>query len=793
MWEKAASFILRNRIPILIVVAIFTIFMGYKAKDAQLDYEYPAMLPEDDSIFIQQQAFKQIFGEDGQAILVAVKDSNFLSETKLTEWIAFIANLKQREGITNVLSVSNAANLHKDTLSSKFEFAPIFSLENMQHLGTDSLSRLFLSLPIYKKILYNDTSQVYITAITLSEEYIKSKKREKLIQGIETELNAFSTKHGVKIAISGLPYTRTKNAIMIRGELLMFALMAALVTSVIIFLFFRSFRIVFFSLLIVGTGVVWALGSMTLFGYKITILTGMLPPLLIVIGIPNSVYLLNKYHSEYRRHGNQIKALMRVITRIGRATFLTNLTTAAGFATFIITSSQIMIEFGVVAFLNIMGVFFLSILFIPIFFSFLPPPEAKHTQHLENKWVGFIIGKLEAVTKLKRVVVYSSVVGLLFMSAWGISQMRTTGYIVDDLPETNQIYKDLKFFEKHTGGIMPVEIMIDTHKPKRALKYATLKRMNQLQERLSQYPELSPAMSVVDVTMFARQAFYNGYTEFYDMPSSQELSFMASYLPQATDAKIISAYLDSTQQRTRISLRAKDVGAERMHRLYKELQAEVDSIFPANRYTAYVTGSSFVFSQGTTYLIKNLFLSLALAIILIAVFMAFMFKSLRMVFISIVPNMLPLLITAAIMGFTGVSIKPSTVLVFSIAFGISVDNAIHFLAKYRQELVITNHDIQTSVINALRETGVSIIYNAIILFLGFSIFTFSEFGGTIALGFLVSVTLLIAVFANLVLLPSLLMSLDRWVTRKSFTEDYIDVEDDIDPEQLQPEKELKNA
>jgi hypothetical protein len=224
--------------------------------------------------------------------------------------------------------------------------------------------------------------------------------------------------------------------------------------------------------------------------------------------------------------------------------------------------------------------------------------------------------------------------------------------------------------------------------------------------------------------------------------------------------------VDSTGQYARITTFMKDIGTDKMEDIEEDLQTKINKLFPEEKYHVTITGKALVFQKGTKYLVKNLAISLSLAILLISLFMAYMFRSFRMIVVSLVPNLLPLVITAGLMGYLGVPIKPSTILVFSIAFGISVDDTIHFLAKYRQELQANHWKIRKSVYGALRETGVSMFYTSIVLFFGFLVFTFSSFGGTVALGALVSATLLFAMLSNLLLLPSLLLSLERNIANK---------------------------
>jgi len=565
----------------------------------------------------------------------------------------------------------------------------------------------------------------------------------------------------------------------------MFIFLAMFVTALILYLFFRSFKVVFFSMLIVGIGVVWSVGTMGIFDYKITILTGMIPPLIIIIGIPNCVYLLNKYHNEYRKHGNKKEALFTMIHRVGTATFLTNLTAAIGFGAFIVTGNRFLYEFGLVASLNIMGLSVLSITLIPIFFSFLAPPKDRHTKHLDYKFVNKFVEKFVQLFVNQRKWVYCVVVILMLISAYGIKRVKTESYIIDDIPKDNPVYKDLKFLENNIGGVMPLEITIDTKKKKGVFQYNTLKKMDQLINKLAKFKDMSKPTSIIDALKFARQAYYNGSETSYKLPTQQELLiFILPYIPKQSENSnfnILKSFVDSTEQVTRISYRINDIGTAKNRVLMDSVSRIAHEIFPESKYNLVITGSSVVFNQGTSFMVSNLFSSVILAIVLIAIFMASMFTSLRMIIISLVPNFVPLLVTAAVMGYFNIPLKPSTILVFSISFGISVDNAIRVLAKYRQDLIIMKGNIPDSAVLALREIGISIIYTALILFFGFGIFTVSKFGGTQSLGLLVSITLLISMFSNMIFLPALLLTIKHSVSPKVLDHPLIVIEEDETP------------
>lgn len=763
MWLKVSGVILRNKISLLGILLIITLFLGYNARKVEMSYEYASLLPKKDQAFKDYQRFVDTFGEEGNLIIIGVQDSSFFQADRFFAWKQMCEKLEEIEGVEDLLSVSNAYNMVKNSGERKFEIEELFHDSLISQEELDAKAEIFRSLPFYRNLVFNPESNTYLLAITMNKDKMHSKEREKLVKSIVKISHKFEKEQQVDLHYSGLPYIRVINSMQIKKEIYIFSFLALAICITVLFLFFRSFKAIFFPVIIVLTGVVWSMGILALFGFKITLLTGMIPPLLIVIGIPNSIYMLNKFHHEYIQHGNKIRALQRVIIKIGNSTFLTNLTTASGFATFIIVESDIMKQFGIVASISIMGLFLLSLLLIPIIFSIIGPPSTKHLNHLNNRYISGIIERLILITKNYRKEVYIVSVVILAFGFYGITRIKSSGYMVDDIPENDPIYKDLKFFESNFDGLMPLEILIDTKKPGGVMQPATFAKLNQLDKSFSEYSELSPSLSLLSLLKFSKQAFYNGDKDYYSLPNNREQNFILQYAKMdGNDVGLLHSFIDSSKQVTRVSIRMKDVGTKRMEELYSEFKVAIDSIFPADKYEVVVTGSSVTSFKGTQYLVKNLFSSLALAIILISSFMAIMFSSWRMVILSLVPNIIPLIFTAAIMGFTGIPIKASTILVFNIAFGISVDSAIHFLNKYRQELSATSGDIRQSVVLSLRETGVSMIYTVVVLFFGFGIFSLSGFGGTVAMGVLVSLTLLVAVTSNLILLPSLLTGLEKW-------------------------------
>ena len=768
-WNSIARLILRNRIIILLLIVATTVIFSTQWKNMRFSYTEANLLPDDHEDNIAYNEFLDKFGEEGNVVLLGVKDSTLFQPENFQAWKELTKKLEAYPAVEYAISVSNLQQLKKFEDPSRFEMVPFISEENPTKEKLQQYQdELYNQLPFYENLVYSSHSNTVQSAIYMNKEIVNSKERKTFVlEELQPLIVNFEEKTGIDVKVSGMPYIRTLNAQNIIDEIGLFILAALAVTSLIFFFFFRSIRATIISMITVCIGVMWAFGVIGLLHYEITVLTALIPPLIIVIGIPNCIFLINKYQQEIKKHGNQAKSLQRVITKVGNATLMTNITTASGFATFILTDSTLLKEFGIVASINIVAIFILSLLIIPIIYSYMNMPKRKHLKHLNKRWISGFVNWMEQMVRHHRISIYIISIMLLVASIIGIYTIKISGSLLEDMPKKAEFFQDIKFFEEEFDGVMPLEILVDTKRKNGVLKSATLKRMEELQNHLAEIPEFSQPISVTRLVKYSKQAFYNGEAKYYQLPSSQEQNFIMPYAKGfSSNENLLSSYVDSSGRYARITTYMKDVGTDKMEDLEEDLWPKINKIFPEERYEVSMTGKALIFQKGTNYLVKNLVISLSLAILLIALLMAWMFRSFRMIIVSLVPNLLPLLVTAGMMGFLGVPIKPSTILVFSIAFGISVDDTIHFLAKYRQELKANNWKIKRSVYAALRETGVSMFYTSIVLFFGFSVFMISSFGGTVALGGLVSATLLFAMLANLLLLPSLLLSLEKNIANK---------------------------
>ncbi|NSL89112.1 efflux RND transporter permease subunit [Chitinophaga solisilvae] len=796
MWQRLAGFVLKFRLPLLLLLLAGTGVMAYFASKVQMSYDYVATIPHDNPKYLEYQEFKKKFGGDGNMLVLGVQTDKFFTEDFFRDYMQLNRDLKKISAVENILSVPMAINLVKNDSTQKLEAGLLFKDSITGQAQIDSLADVFKTLLFYKGLLYNPETKAYLMAIYVNKDVFNSPARTKVVAEITKLAKAFEEKHYTDVHLSGLPLIRTVMAVKVADELKLFLKISFLLTGLILFLFFRSFGAVLMSMIVVAIGVVWSVATIVMMGYKITLLTGLIPSLIVVIGIPNCVYFLSKYHTEYARHANKTRALVRMIQRMGIVTLFTNLTAAIGFGVFCFTNSAILKEFGVVAGLNIMFIFLISFIFLPSVLSYLPPPKTKHTNYLDSGFFGKVLDFLTTLVFKYRKSVYLVSIVLVGLSLVGMTRLKSVGYMLDDIPKTDKLFMDLKFFESNFKGVMPLEIAVDTKKKNGVVNLQTLNKLDELTQLISSQPDFARPLSVVEGIKFAKQAYYNGDSANYAVPNQFDLGFLAPYLrmkgaaatgANTTFSKLVASFMDSTKQVARVSVNMKDVGSQRLPLLMDSLQPKVAEIFDTAHYKVTFTGTSIIFQEGTRFIINGLTESILLAFVLIMFCMLYLFRSWRMLIISLIPNIIPLVVTAGVMGWIGVALKPSTVLVFSVALGIAIDVTIRFLVNFKQELPHHNLDISATVKQTIHETGLSIIYTSLILFAGFMIFSFSEFGGTKALGWLTSLTLIVAMITNLTILPALLLWMEKALLKKARKQELwkpLDEEEDIEMSKL---------
>jgi uncharacterized protein len=772
-WYNLSKLILKNRKTWLFMVFVTTLFMGFMASKITMSYELARILPKSDENFKIYEDFKQRFGEDGNVMVIAIETDKIYELETFNQWYDLSKKIKSIEGIKNVLSNTNLFGIEKDSVEKKFNFPPLVAKRPTTQAEVDTIKEKINKLPFYRGVIYSKEGHAHLMAVTFDQSRLNSKGRISISREIESVAREFGVKSNIKVHFSGMPFIRTNFISKVSTELIRFLGLAFLVTIGILYIFFRSIRTVLYTSLLVIISVIWSVGYIVLFGYKITILTGLIPPLIIVIGIPNTIFLVNKYQEEFLKHNDKMRALAVSIEKIGKTTFLANVTTFIGFFVFYFTGSPLLLEFGLVAAIAVMSTWAISLILIPIFFSYSAPPSAKNVRHLDNKNLTAFLRYVNKIVHTKRTSLYWFIAILVVVFTFGMSRLKAVGYIVDDLPQNDPIYADLKFIEKHFHGIVPFEVVIDTKKENGVLNPQVLNKIKVMQREFAKYDDFTNPISLVEAIKLVYQGYRGGDPKYFQLPGTFELQKLSEYVGTVKGKEnLATPFIDSTKQFTRVSFQCGDNGTVRIRELVETLQPKIDTIFNYDReakqwlpkeeqINAKITGNGVVFMKGNDYLLQNLIESTLWAIGLICIVMATQFFDARMILISTIPSILPLIITAGVMGYFGIPLKPTTILVFSIAFGISSDGTIYFLTKYKDELKHHNKTVSEAINETIMYTGISMFYTAIILFFGFGIFAVSNFKGTVYLGSLISITLLMGMIANLILLPALLMTLDN--------------------------------
>jgi predicted RND superfamily exporter protein len=869
MWSRVASFILRNRLFILAIIGIITVFFGYYAVTSlKVDNRFGNTLPKDDPIQMDYENFKLQFGEDGSTLVIAVQTDSLYTEENLKKWRELGYKILKFKGVDNVVSEATLFGMTNNIAKNEFEIHRIFSDTTFRDKSIEDVRKEIRKNPIYRGLLYNDTSNVSLLMIGIDEKVLSNPKKSDVVLKIEELANQYE-KHFGKVYFAGLPHIRVVVGKRIVAEMYIFLALSIFASSLLLFIFFRSLYVVFLCNTVVFISVIWALGSIAFMGFELSIIMALIPPLLIVIGVPNCVFLITRYHQEYVRLDNKMRALFVMIKRIGSVTFLTNLTTAVGFVTF--TSSDKLAQFGIISSWNIMVVFVLSLAIIPIFASFAKPPKPRHLKHLSRIYSqGFIEIIVKLVTKYRPWIYVSSVVLVIF-SLYGMTKIISTGNVTSDIPKDDPILLDLKFVEHHFGGSIPFEITVDYKEKGRLFNIETMRKVESIQQLFAKDTLFSKSISYVDLIKSINMAYHRGDPSKFTLISNRDKLRLKKYIDKLDLSSLnggavsLKSLVDTTNTTLRIRMQMKDLSIDKvgptldalkiktekilnpdkptLERLYSKIvkgsAGAMDSIIyehtgvfnnltalvsngndqkqmafdmnpdkiksymgtaqfnknlkkaiEAESYDLVFTGIKVVQTEGTKYLFVNLLQSLIFAVISIAIMMAFLFRSLRIILVSMIPNIIPLLFTAGIMGYFQIPLKPSTILVFGIALGITVDNAILFLGKYRNELKQHGWDVRFAILHSLRETGLGIFYTSVILFFGFLMFVFSQFGGTKALGLLVSITIMVGMATNLIILPALLLTLERKFSMRSFQEPFFDIyneETDYDVDKLEIE------
>lgn len=765
MWKKLAINILNFQKYYLFGIALVLIFFVFSifTKGIQYSNTQAQLLPDSDSANIHFQSFREKFGKEDASVLIGFYEKDFQNEKQFLLFNELINKIKKLPGVQNVFSSTEAVILQKDTINRKFTTEKLFD-EPLTFSSWKNNNQKIKEFPFYEGILYNSKTNTQLLVVNYKQEVLDTKLREQSTSKLNDLIESFEKESNIELFASGMPLIRTMNKKVVLGESKQFVLLALFATIFAFLFFVRSVKATFGIFLVVLMSILCSFGTIATLGYKITILTGLVPPIIIIIGVTNGVFIVHKFFYEYKKSKNKAKGLIESISKIGRATLITNLTTAFGFFTFVFTESSTLKEFGIVSTINILLVFLLCLIFLPIFLSNFKFKLKDIKKEKESGWNGKMNQYLYYLIENKRSAIYSISIVLFLVSVFGISLFKRSSNILDEMSKNAKYFKEISFFDENFGGILPLEIIVSGN-PKSATSFKTLEKINELSQTVDSLGNSSKLISLAEMVKLSKQAFYNNDKTYYDIPTPSEKTFILRYIKNSEGNKNqLKSYVDENQSTFRMTTLLKNSSSDELEKTVSVVEKKVKSLFPEKE--TYLTGTAYLFMKGTSFLTKDLIQSIVLALIVISLLMATMFRSFPIVVISLIPNVLSMVIVAGMMGFLEIPIKPSTILVFSISFGIAADDTIQFLNKYKQEFYKHQKNINLAVKSTFQEMAKSMYSSSIILMIGFGTFLFSGFGGIQALGGLVALVLFFAMFANILILPALLITFQRFIKNK---------------------------
>lgn len=751
-WSRAATWILDHPRPIAVVIILGTLVFGYLMMGLETDHAAANFAGSDEAFHREFREAGRVFGRSETVLYVVLHETDLFAPEFLRRLDSLTTTFQQKRGVESVLSLANVPFLNR--VNGDLRAVPALDLS----LDSGDLSQRFLDQPFLRGLLISEDSTATVMMIRIDPEFNNRPERIDLVNEIGAAVESMPG----SAALAGFPYLRSQYAKRVSSEAPLFTVMALLISLTFLYLTFRAWRTVFLPTVIVGVGIAWTFGLMALFDQKLNIVTAVLPALIVIIGMANAIHLTTKFFDQYLVLRSRREAMLVTLRTVGTATFLTSLTTAIGFAVLLLSGNRLLEGFGGFAAIGIMILYVLSIALIPMVYIRVRPPRSDIISlATHDRFSDYFDAKARLTRRFSGSIIVLTGM-LVVIGVIGVTKISTDIFVFSDFYPDDPLRRDLAVFEEKFGGVLPMEVVIESDRPGRFRTLGAMRSMERLEHALGTFESVGMTLSAVDLVKLGNQAYFGGNPAAYRLPSTYELPFLQDALGRFLDAGPeddllgnLPLFVDSTFSRARIYLGVADIGTEQMNVLADSVASLTASTFTGDEYDVVVTGTAILSTRSGESLVRNLILSLSVALVVISILMAFLFRSAALTFISLAPNMIPLLIVGGAMGFAGITLKPSTALIFSLAFGIAVDDTIHFLAKYRIHRW-EGMERDDAVRKTLGETGKAILFTSLVLMGGFLVFTLSSFGGTVTMGALTALTLGVALIANLFLLPALL-------------------------------------
>ncbi|MEM9722362.1 MAG: MMPL family transporter [Bacteroidota bacterium] len=751
------EFILKNRRYLFIAICLLTLFMVYGLSFLRIDFSFDSFYPKEDPEYKYYEAYQELFSEEQNFVIQIAVESphkDVFNRSFVQRIDSMFDAMEQLSGVDSMFSATNANYVRKRGLG--FSQKPYFEYDTEEALKK-SQKRILKDSTLLGFLVTNDLKHL-CGFIIITPELFDAPERDVL----HDELVDMLDKSGFEYVITGIPVIRTRYTQKLAQELIMFVSISVVLIVLVLFLMYRNLWGIIIPVLVILSSLLWITGTMGWGGQPINLINNLLIPIIFVVGMSDVIHLITKYLDEMNGGISQEEAMKRTLDEIGLATFLTSVTTAIGFASLMVSRIPPIREFGFYASIGVLFTYVISIVILPNAIMRLPADRFLRAKSLENHpiWHRLLSWVYGITTRKPKWVLTIS--ALIIASCLALTtQISLDTYLLEDIGRRDPIRKSMEFFEAQSAGLRPFEMAIEVEEGKNIADLAVLKEMEKIQNFLQQEGYFSPFLSPVSLFSQAN-SFYNGNLKRYRrLPSDQgTVDEILSFIQLNDNSNLLHKVMNQEKGIARMSARMPDVGTGKFSDLTERLDTFIASSCDTTLFSYHITGHAYLTDGNLLYLRRSLLGGLGIAFIVIGIIMGLLFKSWRMLLISMVPNIIPLIITGGIMGLMGIKLTASTAIVFVISFGIAVDDTIHFLTRYKLE-----RNLGKSQSEAIRETilgtGKAVIITSLVLMSGFVLLLASDFGGTFNTGLFTALTIIFAMLADLFLLPIFIALIDK--------------------------------
>lgn len=742
----------RIRTIILTIFGIFTLLSIYLVLNIQFSFSFEDFFPNDDPDLAFYQEFIEDFETDINFLLVAVeRKEGVFEKTFLTRFNDF--TLKAQE----LPFVKSAQSLTQVSYPVKTPFGlstiPAIHLDQPHRYSKDSL-RILEDDRFKGNLISEDATSLVVAIKTQDSVYLE--ESEILMTSLEKLVQTYNFENHY---ILGPAYFQKEMVAMQKREVLFSALISAFLVSLVMFWIFRKPWGIFISLISIGLGLLFFLAALSALGRPLNAMAALYPVLMIIVGTSDVIHIMSKYIDELKKGHRKRKAIEIAIREIGLATLLTSVTTAIGFATLLTSRIGPIRDFGLNAALGVMIAYTTVIFFTTSLLSIFEKEQLIKFGRGEAFWDKLMRKTYALGLNQSRKVVWI-ILGTIIISFWGISLVTTNYQIASNLPKGEKITEDFNYFEKKFAGFRPFEIAVFSNSGKAIETFESINEIAKLESRLEEIPGIEGVNSITTLYKSVHQMMNQNKKEFYTLPASQETFEKYKKLTKRIPASSKNVLLSKDGNKARITAKAKDMGADQLGLQEAELTDWINTNIDTSKLSFQQTGMGLIMDKNAQYIRTNLLQGLGLAIFVISLLMVVLFRDWRMIIISIIPNVLPLIMAGALIGFLGIELEAGVAIVFAIVFGIAVDDTIHFLSKFKL-LRDRGNSVEDSLLITFTETGKAVCLTSLILFFGFLVMLFSIHPPSVTIGLLISLTLVTALLSDLFLLPVLI----RWLIK----------------------------